>query len=104
MSNMMIVKYEMDVFGVVFCIFNWFEVWNVLNYIMVNDICWILECVVNEDGLCALIFMGVGGKLFVSGVDIVELLTCTFVDVFFRINNSFFWEIEMFLMLTIVVI
>jgi len=96
MSKTTTVKYEMDASGVALCTFNRPEVRNALNQVMVNDIRRILERAANEDGLRALIFTGAGGKSFVSGADIAELLTRTSADAFLRINNGLFRDIETF--------
>ncbi len=96
MSTLTTVKYEMDASGVALCTFNRPDVRNALNQAMVDDIHRVLDRAAAEEHLRALIFTGAGGKAFVSGADIAELLKRKSADAFRRINNGLFRKIELF--------
>ena len=87
---------ERDDCGVALCTFNRPEVRNALSRQMVRDIRDVLDSLAHQADLKVLIFTGAGGKSFISGADIAELLQRKRDDAFLRINNGLFREIEAF--------
>ena len=92
---------DVDEAGIALCTFNRPEVRNALNFEMVEDIRRVLDRLASRADLAALIFTGAGGRSFISGADIGELLERRRDDAFRRINNSLFREIEQFVAPTI---
>ena len=82
--------------GVAVCTFNRPEVRNALDQGMVDDIRSVLNRLAYNAEVSVLIFTGAGGKSFISGADIGQLLERRRDDAFLRINNSLFTEIERF--------
>jgi enoyl-CoA hydratase len=101
MSDYKTLLYEVDTDGIAVCTFNRPKVRNALNLDMVEDIRRVLQEAADDSSLRVLIFSGAGGKAFVSGADIAELLERKSMDAFRRINNGLFREIEQFPMPTI---
>lgn len=82
--------------GVVVVTFDRPEVRNALSLQMVRDLRAALDELAADGDLKAVIFTGAGGKAFISGADIAELLDRVRDDAFRRINNSLFRELELF--------
>jgi enoyl-CoA hydratase len=101
MSDYKTLLYEVDNDGIAVCTFNRPKVRNALNLDMVEDIRRVLHAAADDSDVRVLIFSGAGGKAFVSGADIAELLERRSMDAFRRINNGLFREIEQFPMPTI---
>lgn len=104
MSDYKTLLFEMNKDGIAVCTFNRPKVRNALNLGMVEDIRRVLHKAADDSDCRALIFTGAGGKAFVSGADIAELLERKAGDAFRRINNGLFREIELFPLPTIAAI
>lgn len=77
-------------------VFNRPDVLNALNLQMVNDLSQALDTLAADDQVRGLIFHGAGGKAFVAGADISELVERKVDDAFKAINAGLFQKLEDF--------
>jgi enoyl-CoA hydratase len=77
-------------------IFNRPEVRNALNRTMVNDLTCAIDSLAKDETVRGLLFHGAGGKAFVAGADISELLHRRAEDALLAINAGLFQKIEDF--------
>ncbi|MBL4850030.1 MAG: enoyl-CoA hydratase/isomerase family protein [Planctomycetes bacterium] len=96
MSDYETILVEVNAIGVGWLTFNRPEKRNALDLAMVEDIRAALGELERDPRLKVLVFSGAGGKAFISGADIAQLLERTHADALRRINSDLFREIEAF--------